>query len=220
MFWRLRRDRDEMAPSTPKRCTGVCTECSTIPYDGVKRLLDAFASALALIVLSPWALLLAVAIRLDDPGPVLFRQKRIGRCGKTFTMLKFRTMAVNCPNVSTEAMKGLGKSYVTRIGGLLRRTSIDELPQLWNILRGEMSFIGPRPALYNQDDLIDLRDVARVYPVRPGLTGLAQICGRDSLDIPAKVAYDREYVAKRSLWLDLWILWRSLAAVVSARGNY
>ena len=203
MIWRLVRDRNEAVASTPKRCTGVCTECGTNPYDSAKRLLDAAAAAGALIILSPWALILFLAIRLDDPGPVLFRQKRIGRCGKTFTILKYRTMAVNCPNLSTEAMMGLGKSYVTRIGALLRRTSIDELPQLWNILRGEMSFIGPRPALYNQDDLIDLRDVARVYPVRPGLTGLAQICGRDSLDIPAKVAYERDYVAKRAIWLDL-----------------
>jgi O-antigen biosynthesis protein WbqP len=186
----------------------------------MKRLLDIIVSIVALIVLTPLAITLALIIRLDDPGPVFFRQRRIGQHGRHFTMLKFRTMRVDTPNVSTEIMKAMGQSYVTRVGSFLRKTSLDELPQLWNILLGDMSFVGPRPALYNQADLIALREAAGVHSVRPGITGLAQIIGRDDLDISTKVAYDREYVSKRSFWLDLWILWRTVAAVVSARGNY
>lgn len=215
----VRRERQLTSPK-PRRCTGICGECRIIRYDTLKRLLDVVCAGIALIVLSPFALLVSAAIWLDDPGPVLFRQQRIGRCGRTFTILKYRTMAVDCPNISTEAMMGLGRSYVTRVGALLRRTSVDELPQLWNILLGDMSFIGPRPALYTQDDLIVLRDAARVYPVRPGLTGLAQICGRDSLDLEAKVKFDSSYLERRSPWVDVSILVRTVAAVVSGGGNH
>jgi len=203
--------------STQQRYTSTQVQKS---YDGVKRLADILLAAALAVVLSPVMLALALAIRLDDPGPVLFRQRRTGRHGKLFTMLKFRTMVVNAPNISTEEMKAQGRSFHTRIGRLLRKTSLDELPQLWNILRGEMSFVGPRPALYNQDRLIALREEAGVHTVRPGITGWAQVNGRDDLDDETKVAYDREYVFTRSPRRDMETVWKTLTAIVSSRGNY
>lgn len=198
----------------------TATALAAQPYDTLKRVADvALASTLG-ILLAPAMLLVAAAIRLDDPGPVLFRQQRIGRHGKLFTMLKFRTMVVNAPNISTEEMKAQGCSFHTRIGGPLRKTSLDELPQLWNILRGEMSFVGPRPALYNQERLITLREEAGVHAIRPGITGWAQVNGRDDLDDETKVAHDREYVIGRSLRRDIEIVWKTVTAIVSSRGNY
>jgi O-antigen biosynthesis protein WbqP len=190
-----------------------------IPYDRLKTALDRGVAASALALLAPVMGLVALAIYAEDPGPVLFRQQRIGRLGRRFTMLKFRTMRLDAPNISTAEMQALGRSYVTRVGAFLRKTSLDELPQLVNVLRGEMSLVGPRPALYNQDDLIAQREAAGVHAVRPGITGLAQVRGRDDLDIPTKVAYDREYVQRRSLVLDVAIILQTLAAVVTSRGN-
>jgi O-antigen biosynthesis protein WbqP len=193
---------------------------SPVPYDAVKRLVDLIASAGALVLFSPLLLAVALAIRIDDRGPALFRQDRIGRNGSHFTMLKFRSMSQGTPNISTEEMKSFAAVYDTRVGKWLRKTSLDELPQLWNILRGEMSFVGPRPALCNQELLTSLRDSAAVLCVRPGITGLAQISGRDDLDIPTKVAYDWEYIRDRNLRLDIQIVLKTVWAVVSSRGNY
>jgi O-antigen biosynthesis protein WbqP len=190
------------------------------PYDAAKRAADVVLAAVLGVALAPTMLLVAAAIRMDDPGPVLFRQRRTGLHGNLFTMLKFRTMVLNAPNISTEEMKAQGRSFHTRTGRLLRKTSLDELPQLWNILRGEMSFVGPRPALYNQDGLIALREEAGVHAVRPGITGWAQVNGRDDLDDETKVAYDREYVETRSPRRDVEIVWKTLTAIVSSRGNY
>lgn len=190
------------------------------PYDRVKRVIDILIAGGALLTLAPLAIVLAVAIRLDDPGPVHFRQRRVGRNGRIFTMLKFRTMRVETPDISTEEMKKRGQSYHTRLGKILRKTSLDELPQLWNILAGEMSIVGPRPALHNQDRLIALRAANGVHAVRPGITGLAQVLGRDDLDDHTKVAHDREYVARRSLWLDVSIVWRTFSTVLTSRGNF
>jgi len=190
------------------------------PYDALKRILDFALAFLGLILLSPLVVAIAAAIRLNDAGPVHYRQRRVGLNGRHFTMLKFRTMRQDTPDLSTERMRAMGRSYVTRVGKFLRKTSLDELPQLWNILRGDMSFVGPRPALHNQDELIALRESAGAHAVRPGITGLAQIRGRDDIDDRTKVAYDCEYVLRRSLAFDLSIAWGTLVAVVSARGNY
>lgn len=190
------------------------------PYAYLKRGLDVAGAVVLLILLAPILLVLCLLIVREDGRPVVFSQRRIGLDAREFILYKFRTMRRDTPDISTEEMKRLGHSFNTRIGTWLRKLSLDELPQLWNILRGDMSFIGPRPALWSQHDLIELRETAGVHSIRPGITGLAQVKGRDDLDVPTKVAYDRDYVAKQSLWLDIWIVWRTLAEVVSARGNY
>lgn len=183
----------------------------------IKRGLDLLTSGVGLILFSPLLLAIAVAIRLDSPGPVLFRQRRSGRGSSEFVMLKFRSMAVGTPDLATHLVQP-GAIRVTRVGAFLRRTSLDELPQLWNILRGEMTFVGPRPALYNQSDLITLRQQAGVDALLPGLTGWAQVNGRDDIPMDLKVKYDREYLDRLSLWLDFAILMRTALAVFTARG--
>lgn len=160
-----------------------------------KPLADRILAALALLLLLLPMLLIAIAIKLDSRGPVFFKQKRIGLHKKHFYILKFRSMRTDTPHdAPTHLLKG-ATSYITRVGAFLRKTSLDELPQLFNILCGRMSFIGPRPALWNQNDLIAERDKYGANAIRPGLTGLAQICGRDALEIPQKAALDGEYTA-------------------------
>ena len=188
-------------------------------YGAVKRGLDALVAGAALVVLSPVLLGLAAAIRLDSPGPALFRQRRIGRGSSHFTIFKFRTMQVGTPDLASHLM-GPGSSRVTRLGRLLRRTSLDELPQLLNILRGEMALVGPRPALYNQYDLIAMRQEHDIDAYRPGITGWAQIHGRDDIPLDLKVGYDRHYAERCSPGLDLWILFRTAATLFSSRGVY
>ena len=160
----------------------------------IKRIIDIVLSLLGLLILSWLFLLIAIAIKVDDPGPVMFTQKRVGR-GKTFFKLhKFRTMKMSTPHdVPTHMLKD-PESYITRVGGFLRKSSLDELPQIWDIFIGKMSIIGPRPALWNQDDLVAERDKYGANDVLPGLTGWAQINGRDELEIPVKAGYDGEYV--------------------------
>lgn len=172
-------------------------------YPHIKRGLDFILSLMALIVLSPILLALSLAVRLTSPGPVFFHQKRVGR-GKTyFTIYKFRTMRTDAPrNVPTHLLKK-PKTYITPIGRFLRISSLDELPQLLNILKGEMAIVGPRPALWNQYDLIAARDKVHANDVRPGLTGWAQINGRDELPINAKAQLDGEYVRRMSFLFDL-----------------
>jgi O-antigen biosynthesis protein WbqP len=182
-----------------------------------QRLFDVAVSLAALLVFSPVLLAVAIAIRLDSPGPVLFRQRRIGRGSSEFVLLKFRSMAVGTPDLATHLVAP-GRVTVTRVGAFLRRTSLDELPQLWNILRGEMTLVGPRPALYNQYDLIALRQEAGVDALRPGLTGWAQINGRDEIPMEQKVAYDREYLARVSFVFDLEILVRTALTLFHMRG--
>jgi len=182
----------------------------------LKRLLDFL---LALLLLVPALLvmgILAVLIRLDSPGPVIFAQRRTGRDNRLFTMYKLRTMRVGTPQLATHLIDHT--QYRTRIGGFLRKSSLDELPNILNILKGEMSFVGPRPALYNQDDLIAMRTMAGVHRFPPGLTGWAQINGRDELANEEKVALDRWYCEHWSLALDLRIILRTAAAVVKAAG--
>ncbi len=185
----------------------------------LQRGVDVLVSATALLVLSPLLVLIALAIRLDSPGPALFRQRRIGRGSREFTIFKFRTMQVGTPDLASHLV-GPGSQRVTRVGRWLRRTSLDELPQLLNVLGGAMTLVGPRPALHNQDDLVALRQRAGVDALKPGVTGWAQIHGRDDIPLDRKVAYDRWYVEHQSPWLDLWIVLRTPFVLFSSRGVY
>lgn len=171
----------------------------------MRRVWDVIASTYLLILFSPVFLLLAIIIKLDSKGPVFFTQMRIGKENRLFKFYKFRTMAVGTPNVATEELKD-SKSYITRFGKILRKTSADELPQLINIFKGDMTFIGPRPALYNQYDLKEMRTKAGVHVLLPGLSGWAQVNGRDMLNDEMKVAYDEYYLRNRSVRFDLRIL--------------
>ncbi len=188
-------------------------------FGATKRALDLLGASLGLLVASPLMLAIAIAIRLDSPGPALFRQRRSGRGSREFWIVKFRTMRLGTPDLASHLI-GPGSSRVTRVGALLRRTSLDELPQLWNVMRGDMALVGPRPALYNQYDLIGLRRAAGVDALRPGVTGWAQVNGRDELGIDEKVRFDRWYLEHASPALDLWILGRTLIILFSSRGVY
>ncbi len=186
----------------------------------IKRPLDAVISAVGLVVLSPLFLLIAVAIKLDSKGPVFFWQKRYGKGRGFFQICKFRTMRVDTPkDVPTNDLHG-ANAYITRVGRVLRRTSLDELPQLWNILKGDMALIGPRPALWNQDDLMALRDKYGASMIRPGLSGWAQVNGRDSLsrDTEKKAWYDGEYAANVSLRFDLKCILLTVVNVLKRQG--
>jgi O-antigen biosynthesis protein WbqP len=183
----------------------------------MKRALDILLAVVAVTVLGLPLAIVAMAIKLTSPGPVLYWSDRIGRDNRIFCMPKFRTMRTDAPVVATHLLTN-SRQWITPLGWLLRRTSLDELPQLWSILVGDMSFVGPRPALYNQDDLIALRTAAGVHCLTPGLTGWAQVNGRDELSIPGKVAYDAYYLAHRSLLLDLQILLTTLVRVSRREG--
>ncbi|MCX8130848.1 MAG: sugar transferase [Clostridia bacterium] len=184
----------------------------------MKRLIDLFMSIVSIIMLSPVLLILVGLIKVTSRGPVVFKQKRIGKGKHEFYIYKFRTMYTNTPkDVPTHMLENPDK-YITPIGKFLRRTSLDELPQLINILKGDMSFVGPRPALYNQYDLIELRDCYGVNNIAPGLTGWAQVNGRDELPIPVKVEYDKYYSDNKSIWLDIKILFITFINVISKKG--
>ncbi len=184
---------------------------------GGQRLLDLVVVVPALVVAAPVMLAVAIAMRLDSPGPALFRQRRIGRGSSEFVLLKFRSMAVGTPDLATHLVQP-GMLRVTKVGAFIRRTSLDELPQLWNILRGDMTLVGPRPALYNQYDLIELRKPEGVDALTPGLTGWAQINGRDEIPMQQKVALDRHYLEHVSAPFDLEILARTALTLFTMRG--
>ncbi|MCU0956072.1 MAG: sugar transferase [Hydrogenophaga sp.] len=160
---------------------------------------------------------IALLVRLTSPGPALYWSDRVGRHNRIFRMPKFRSMRVDTPAVATHLLKD-ANAYLTPIGSFLRKSSLDELPQLWSILRGDMSFVGPRPALFNQDDLIALRTEHGVHELVPGLTGWAQINGRDDLPIPVKVRLDVEYLQRRSFWFDLRIIALTFFNVLRSKG--
>lgn len=170
----------------------------------------------ALLLALPMALV-ALVVKLSSRGPALYWSRRIGRDNRPFLMPKFRSMRVDTPPVATHLLED-GRSWLTPIGGFLRRSSVDELPQLWSILAGQMSIVGPRPALFNQDDLVEARTRQGVDRLRPGLTGWAQVNGRDRLSIEEKVALDTEYLHRRGMTFDLRIIWLTLARVVAGRG--
>lgn len=172
----------------------------------MKRLFDLLLALTAALFLVIPIVLVAVAVRLTSRGPALYWSQRVGRNNQLFSMPKFRSMRIDTPAVATHLLENPDQ-WLTPIGSFLRKSSLDELPQLWSILTGDMSFVGPRPALFNQDDLIALRTDAGVHTLVPGLTGWAQINGRDELPIPEKVKLDAEYLARHSLMFDIRILW-------------
>lgn len=174
------------------------------------------AVILATVLLLP-ILMVALIVRLTSRGPVLYWSDRVGRHNRIFRMPKFRSMRVDTPAVATHLL-GDAATYLTPVGSFLRKSSLDELPQLWSILKGDMSFVGPRPALFNQDDLISLRTQYGVHEILPGLTGWAQINGRDELPIPQKVQLDVEYLQRRSFWFDLQIMFLTVARVIRREG--
>lgn len=182
-----------------------------------KRLLDIILSGCAIVILSPLLLIIAVAIKIDDPGPVFFSQKRVGFHKRYFRLYKFRSMKVSTPDVPTHLLEH-PEQYISKVGGFLRKYSLDELPQIINILLGQMAIIGPRPALWSQEDLIAERDKYGANDVRPGLTGWAQINGRDELTIEEKSAYDGEYVRKLSFAFDCKCFFGTIGAVLRHDG--
>lgn len=183
----------------------------------MKRLFDLFFSSVLVICLLPIFAVLFAAVRLSSAGPALHWSKRIGRRNAIFLMPKFRTMRIGTPQVATHLLAS-PDAFLTPIGPFLRKTSLDELPQLWSILRGDMSFVGPRPALYNQADLIALRTSAGVDALLPGLTGWAQVNGRDELPIPDKVAFDVQYLERMSLAFDLKIMAMTVEKALRSEG--
>ncbi|NMD70166.1 sugar transferase [Bacillus sp. DNRA2] len=187
-------------------------------YMKIKRLIDIVLSFIALIVLSLIFLILITAIKLDSNGPVLFKQKRVGLYKTHFNILKFRTMRIDTPKDTPTHLLGNPDQYITKVGKFLRKTSLDELPQIWNIFVGQMSIIGPRPALWNQYDLIAERDKFGANDVPPGLTGWAQINGRDELPIEVKAKLDGEYVEKISFWMDVKCFFLTIVSVLKSDG--
>lgn len=189
----------------------------------IKRIIDIVLSGLAIVILIPLWVFLAIAIKIDDPGPVFFKQKRFAKEGKDgevryFNILKYRSMKTSTPKDMPTHMLKNPEQYITRVGGFLRKTSLDELPQIFNIFAGHMSIIGPRPALYNQTDLYDERAKYGANSVKPGLTGWAQINGRDELEIDVKARFDGEYVKKLSFIMDLRCFFGTVFSVLRQEG--
>lgn len=183
----------------------------------MKRFFDLTLAVLALVILMVPIVLVALLVKASSPGPALYWSDRVGRQNRLFRMPKFRSMRIDTPAVATHLLEN-PQAWLTPVGSFLRKSSLDELPQLWSILRGDMSFVGPRPALFNQDDLIALRTACGVHALVPGLTGWAQINGRDELPIPEKVRLDAEYLARKSLAFDIRILWLTFVKVLRRDG--
>ncbi len=183
----------------------------------IKRTFDLILALILLVLLGPILIIVALLVRLTSPGPALHWSKRIGRNNEIFLMPKFRSMKTNAPQVATHLMTDPDQ-FLTPIGGFLRKSSLDELPQIFSVILGDMSFVGPRPALFNQKDLMDLRTQKGVHTLKPGITGWAQVNGRDELPIPAKVEFDAEYLKRNSLIFDFRILVMTAMKVCSAKG--
>lgn len=187
-------------------------------YVFFKRLMDFLMALIGCIILLPLLILIIVAIKIDSRGPILFKQKRIGKNKKHFNILKFRTMRIDTPKDKPTHLLENPEQYITKVGSFLRKTSLDELPQLWNILIGQMSIVGPRPALWNQYDLIEERDKYGANDIRPGLTGWAQINGRDELLISVKAKFDGEYVQKLSFLFDCKCFFQTIKSIIKQEG--
>ena len=187
-------------------------------YRYIKRIIDILLSGLAIIILSPLLLILCIAIKLDSPGPIFFTQKRVGIHKTYFQIYKFRTMRTDTPKDMPTHMLANPEQYITKTGRFLRKTSLDELPQIFNIFKGDMSIVGPRPALWNQDDLVAERDKYGANDVTPGLTGWAQINGRDELEIPVKAKLDGEYVKKYGFVMDVRCFFGTFLSVLRQDG--
>jgi len=190
-----------------------------LPVEAIHRLIDIAVAAIVLALIWPVLLVAAVLIVVESPGPAIFRQKRLGRNNRLFTIYKLRTMKWGTPDVAKSRISDR-ESRTTRVGAFLRRTSLDELPQFFNVLKGEMSVVGPRPALWNEDDLKAMRTAAGVHGLKPGVTGLAQISGREDMSLQRKVALEALYARTRSPMRDLEIMLATLRVVFSARGAY
>lgn len=186
--------------------------------DGLKRIVDFILSLMGIVVLSPVLLLLCLAIKLDSKGPIIFKQKRVGKNKTHFNIYKFRTMKIDTPKEMPTHLLADPDFYITKVGKFLRKTSLDELPQLFNIIKGDMAVIGPRPALWNQYDLIEERDKYGANDIRPGLTGLAQISGRDELEIPIKAKLDGKYTDNISLRMDIKCFLGTITSVFKSDG--
>lgn len=184
----------------------------------IKRVFDFSLSTVGLVVLSPVFGVLVIAIKADSKGPILFKQKRVGKNKKLFNIYKFRTMSIDTPKDTPTHLLKNPDQYITKVGKFLRKTSLDELPQIFNIIKGEMSIVGPRPALWNQTDLVAERDRYQANRVRPGLTGLAQISGRDELEIPIKAKLDGDYVQKISFPFDCKLFFKTFTSVLKNDG--
>lgn len=182
-----------------------------------KRLFDIILGFIAITIFIFPIFVISVVIKLDSKGPVLFKQKRVGKDGEYFEIYKFRSMYVGTPNISTEALDN-PSNYITPIGRFIRKTSLDEIPQIFNILKGDMSIVGPRPALYNQYDLVEMRNNLAINTIRPGLTGYAQVMGRDLISDEKKVEYDYYYLKHMTLFFDLKIIWMTFFKVLKADG--
>jgi O-antigen biosynthesis protein WbqP len=183
----------------------------------MKKIFDLLLSLCLIIVLSVPIFIIAVLVRLTSRGPALYWSDRVGVGNGIFKMPKFRTMRIDTPAVATHLLKE-PDVYLTPVGRFMRKTSLDELPQLWSVLKGDMSFVGPRPALFNQDDLIKLRTEKEISKLQPGITGWAQINGRDDIQIPVKVEYDEYYMKHQSFFFDLRILWKTIFKVIKKEG--
>ena len=183
----------------------------------IKRAFDIVAALGGLVVLSPALAVIALAVRLDSPGPAIHWSRRVGRFNRIFLMPKFRTMRTDAPDVATHLLAD-PQAWITPLGRFLRRASLDELPQLWSVLIGDMSLVGPRPALFNQDDLVALRTAAGVEALRPGVTGWAQVNGRDDLPIEEKARLDADYLDRQGFVFDLKVIFTTLRAAVSGQG--
>lgn len=183
----------------------------------MKRIFDFLMSLVAIVLFSPVILIVALSVKLTSKGPILFKQRRIGKDNEEFSILKFRTMRIDTPNVPTHLLED-PEQWITPVGKFLRKTSLDELPQLFNILSGKMSIVGPRPALYSQLDLKEMRTNEGIHKLVPGLTGWAQINGRDEIPLSLKVKLDKEYLERKSFWFDLKIIFLTVVSVIKSDG--
>ena len=210
----------EISKCMDSQAESVCSPSSgnKIAYRFIKRFFDIMLSLLAGIVLLVPLLLIALLIRLDSEGPAIFRQERMGKDGRIFTIFKFRTMALDAPSELAAREFSDSDAYMTRLGRFLRRSSIDELPQLLNIIKGDMSIVGYRPVCLTETELNELRMQLGVFTARPGITGLAQVSGRDNIGYQEKATLDARYVAERSLKLDLWCLFQTVKVVITGEG--
>ena len=183
----------------------------------MKRFFDFTAALILLVIMAVPIVLIAILVKITSPGPAIYWSERVGKDNKNFIMPKFRTMRKDSPVVATHLMQNV-ENYLTSFGSFLRTTSLDELPQFWSVLKGDMSFVGPRPALFNQEDLIALRTKKGIHKLIPGITGWAQVNGRDDLPIPVKVEYDEHYLKNQSFFFDLKILWDTFFKVIKKEG--
>ncbi|MEX2948685.1 sugar transferase [Staphylococcus warneri] len=182
----------------------------------MKRFFDITSSLFAIILFSPILLIISIAIKLESQGDAIFKQKRPGLYNKLFNIYKFRSMRIDTPNVATDLLDST--DYITKTGDFIRKTSLDELPQLFNIIKGDMSVVGPRPALYNQYELIEKRTKENIHTIKPGLTGLAQVMGRDDNTDDQKVRYDKFYLDNQSFKLDMYIIYKTIQNTISSEG--